>query len=154
MYLVTLPEAPFCGEKFLDFEAELPSGFNKNRGQIFVKIDLTSLGGKVVEQEVTTSTKEDLEPEHNLHRLVVRRDDIDLDQIEEIQVRFKRYSSLVDPSTWWGDDKIKFHSASLAPLDDEKAVDQSQRRHFCLEGQKDFELKSRNTEWTTIKRCK
>lgn len=155
MYLVTLGEAPFCGEKFLDFQVELPSGFNKNRGQIFVKIDLTSFGGKVVEQEVTTSKKENLEPEHNLHRLVVRRDEIDLDRIEEIQVRFQRYSSLIDPGSWWGDNKIKLHGASLAPLDDEKTADESQKRHFCFEGHKDFELTSkRQIEWTTIKRCK
>merc|ERR1712135_246389 len=49
MYLITLGQAPFCGDKFFDFSASLPSGFKKDRGQIFVKIDLTSQGGPVID---------------------------------------------------------------------------------------------------------
>jgi len=157
MYLITLGKAPFCGDKFFDFSAALPSGFTKDRGQIFVKFNMTSLGGGVVEQEVTSSKKADLLPDRDIHRLVVERNNIDVDSIKEIQVRFKHYWSALDPSTWpiWGKAKIRFRSAALQALgSDEESVDESQQRQFCLGGEKDFELvDSKDDEWTTITRC-
>jgi len=157
MYLITLGEAPFCGEKFFDFSASLPSGFTKDRGQIFVKINMTEQGGPVIEKEVTAGKKDDLLPEHEIHRLVVERNEIDLDSIKEIQVRYHHYWSVADPSTWpiWGKAKIRFSSASLSALEsDEQKADDTQKRHFCLDGVKDFELvDSDKDEWTTISRC-
>jgi len=157
MYLITLGQAPFCGDKFFDFSASLPSGFKKDRGQIFVKIDLTSQGGPVIEKEFTAGKKDDLLPEHDLHRLVVERNDIDVDKINEIQVRYHHYWSAIDPSTWpiWGKSKILFRSAALSALEsDEQKVDSSQKRHFCLGTLGTFELEdSKEDEWITLTPC-
>lgn len=154
MYLITYGEAPYCAENFFDLTANLPSGFEKSRGQIFAKVDLTSQGGQVVEQELTTSKQDALEPTHSLHHLMVKRNDIDIDQIKEIQVRYKQYWSMLEPSTW-GTMKIKFHSASITHLaSDESTLSGTEPIEFCLDGEKDFELiGSKDDEWKTLVRC-
>jgi len=155
-YLVTLGKAPYCGEEMLDITVEVSSGLswfrNPYQGQIFVKI---LFGGKVVKQEVTTSNHQTLKPGHNLHRLmVVRKGEINPDRIKKMEILFDRYS-LKNPSTWkpvpkWFKAEIKV-SVSLAPLDDERPVDERQRRRFCAKGQKTFALM--DDYWKTIKRC-
>lgn len=155
MYLITHEKAPYCAESFFDFSANLPSGFEKNRGQIFVKMDLTSQGGKVVEQELTATKKDPLEPDHSVHRLVVERNNFDIDAIKEIQVRYKQWWSMLEPSTW-GEGKIKLHSATLTHLPSDETVysEVKQQIEFCLEGERDFELKgSKDDEWYTLVRC-
>merc|ERR1712228_280698 len=155
MYLLT-GSAPYCVEKFFDFSVALSSGFSKDRGQIFVKFNMTSLGGEVVEQEVTAATNDNLLPDHDLHRLVLKRNGIDIDHIAEIQIKFKDYFSILDPSSWhWGKAKIRVGGASLAALEsDEQIAGEGHTRQFCLKGQKDFELvDSKEEQWTTITRC-
>jgi len=153
MYLMTLDKAPFCGENFVDFAANFPAGFEERKGQIFVKMDLTSQGGDVIEQELTTSTKDSLVPERSIHHLGVERANIDIDQIKEVQVKFKKYWSYFEPSTW-GNQKIKLHSAALRQLpSDESIVPEGPQSEFCLEGAKDIELESDHEEWKTLVRC-
>jgi len=154
-YFVTFGETPYCGEKFLDFSAQLETGFGKDRGQIFVKFNTT--GEKNMEQELTASYKDTLEPSLLMHRLAIERTDIDVEHIQEIQVRFKHYYTLLDPSTWpvFSTPAIKLESVFLAPIDDSDHVLESQRSEFCLEGKKAFELKDKgkDDQWTTIHRC-
>jgi len=156
MYLITLDKAPYCAEQFFDTSVEISSGSSKDRGQIFVKLNAKD---EDIQQEITATTKDNLLPGQSLHRLNVRRERLGIEEIPEMQIRFKHYWSYIDPSSWpvWGKSKIRVNSASIAELDsDEQLQDTSNRISFCLKGQKDFVLedtKDSKDKWTTLQRC-
>lgn len=155
MYFSTLDEYPFCAHEMYDFTANLPSDFEENKGAIFVKF--TTASGETIEEKVTSKDDDALQPQNSIHHLVVKREDINFSQVSDVQVRYKHYRSIWDPSTW-GDGKIKFHSLIMTHWhdDDDDATNYSNTKsiEFCLDGEKDFELVGRNNdEWVTLTKC-